>query len=224
MSSDERTRKKQGAEIIRILKAVYPEADCTLDCHLPWQLLISAILAAQCTDSRVNMITESLFKEFPTIKAFADVDLPVLEDRIFSCGFYHAKAKSIKSSMQRILDVYDGKVPSTTGDLLTLPGVGRKIANLVQGDCFGKPAIVVDTHCLRVSRLLGLTESTDPHKVEMDLMKYIPENNWTSYGHCIVAHGRAVCVARRPKCPQCPLQCVCVYGLKILKETGDLES
>lgn len=210
------TKEKQGTEIVRILKSMYPEADCTLRCRMPWQLLISAILAAQCTDARVNMITEGLFKEFPDIKSFADADMIALEDRIHSCGFFHAKAKAIKGSMQRILHEYGGEVPSSIDKLLTLPGVGRKIANLVLGDCFGKQAVVVDTHCLRISGLLGLTESKDPYKVEKDLMKYIPQSEWSSYGHCIVAHGRAICIARRPKCSICALQCVCRYGFNLL--------
>ena len=210
--------EERGIKIAGNLKLMYPDADCTLADRTPWKLLISAILAAQCTDARVNTVTKELFKEFSTVKSFANAELPVLEDRIHSCGFYHAKAKAIKGSMQKILNDYNGKVPDKLDDLLSLPGVGRKIANLILGDCFGKQAIVTDTHCLRISGHLGLTESKDPIKVEQDLMKYIPENDWTSYGHCAVAHGRALCTARNPKCGQCALQSLCVYGLNKLNE------
>ena len=204
---------RQAVQVSRILAETYPEADCTLDYREPWKLLISGILAAQCTDARVNVVCKSLFVEFPTIQSLADADLPVLEDRIRSCGFFHVKAKAIKASMRKILEDYQGEVPSTLEELTTLSGVGRKIGNLILGDCFGKQAVVVDTHCARISKHLGLTDSTVPNKIEQDLMRYLPKNEWTSYGHRIVAHGRAICTARNPKCLQCPLRPVCKKGM-----------
>lgn len=213
-------KQLQARQVVHALAALYPLADCTLDYREPWKLLISGILAAQCTDARVNIICKTLFVEFPTIKSFADADPAVLEDRIRSCGFYHVKAKSIKGSMQKLIRDYRGEVPSTIEDLTSLPGVGRKIANLVLGDCFGRQAIVVDTHCARISRLIGLTDSTDPARIEQDLMKCVPEGEWTNYGHRMVAHGRAVCTARNPKCRQCPLRWICRKGTK---ETTGIE-
>lgn len=176
--------------------------------------MISGILAAQCTDARVNIVCKDLFNEFTTVQSIAKADELVLEDRIHSCGFYHVKARAIKASMQKLLDDYSGEVPSDMGELLTLPGVGRKIANLVLGDCFNKPSIVVDTHCRRISKHLGLTNSDNPLKIEQDLMKCIPKMQWTNFGHMIVAHGRAVCNARSPRCEICPLRIVCKKGLR----------
>ncbi len=200
--------------MVSILAGSYPDADCTLEYQEPWKLLISGILAAQCTDARVNIVCSTLFVEFPTIESIAEADILLLEDRIRSCGFFHVKAKAIKSSMNRILEDFSGQVPSTLDELISLPGVGRKIGNLILGDCFGRQAVVVDTHCTRISRHLGLTDATDPAKIEQDLMRCLPEESWTSYGHRIVAHGRAICTARNPQCAKCPLRHVCKKGME----------
>ena len=207
---------RQAQQVVRTLAAMYPLADCTLDSREPWKLLISGILAAQCTDARVNIVCKTLFVEFPTMKSIADADLSVLEEQIRSCGFFHMKAKALKGSMQRLLQEYHGEVPSTMEDLISLPGVGRKIANLILGDSFGKQAIVVDTHCARISRHLGLTDSSNPARIEQDLMKCIPEKEWTNYGHRMVAHGRALCTAKNPKCGQCDLRLFCKKGMETI--------
>jgi len=200
-------------EIVQILNETYPDVDCTLLYRDPWKLLISGILAAQCTDARVNIVCKDLFNEFPTIESIAQADVTVLENRIHSCGFFHVKARSIKASMQKLIDDYNGEVPADMNKLITFPGVGRKIANLILGDCFGIQSIVVDTHCARISKRLGLTNSTVPAKIEQDLMKCIPKTQWTNFGHMMVAHGRVLCNARNPKCPICPLKLVCKKGL-----------
>jgi len=207
-------KKRQAEQVVLVLAEGYPLADCTLDYREPWKLLISGILAAQCTDARVNVVCKSMFEVLPTMQSIADADLSILEEQIRSCGFYHVKARSIKSSMQRLLSEYHGEVPSTLEELVTLPGVGRKIANLILGDSFGKQAIVVDTHCARISKHLGLTDSVHPVKIEQDLMKCIPKNEWTNYGHRMVAHGRAVCIARNPRCSQCTLRRICKKGME----------
>ena len=213
--------KKQVDFIIDELWGLYPDADCTLDDkNHAWQLLIAGILASQCTDARVNTITPHLFAKYPTIEAMSKAPIDDLENIIRSCGFFRAKASYINGSMNRILEVYDGKVPETMEELITLPGVGRKIANLLLGDAFGVQAIVVDTHCARVSKHLGFTKSTNPQIIERDLMKWIPKDYWIGYGHRMVAHGRALCVARRPRCGECSLASHCVTGRKYLKENA----
>ena len=151
------------------------------------------------------------------MESMAGAALPVLEDRIRSCGFYHVKARYIKESMQGLIGRFHGEVPSSLEELMTLPGVGRKIGNLMLGDLFGIQAIVVDTHCARISKCIGLTDSTDPTRIEQDLMKCVPENEWTNYGHRMVAHGRALCIARNPKCPRCPLQRICKKGMETIE-------
>lgn len=210
-------KKRQAEQVVRILAETYPDADCTLDYQEPWKLLISGILAAQCTDARVNVICSTLFVEFPTIESIADADLLVLEDRIRSCGFFHMKAKAIKGSMSKILEDFNGQVPSTLEELTSLPGVGRKIGNLILGDCFGIQSVVVDTHCSRISKHLGLTDSVIPARIEQDLMQCLPAGTWTSYGHRIVAHGRAICTARNPRCAKCPLRHVCKKGMESIE-------
>lgn len=217
ISSKLQDKRRQAEQIVSILASTYPDADCTLFYHEPWKLLISGILAAQCTDARVNIVCEALFKEFPTTESIAGADLPILEDRIHSCGFFHVKARSIKGSMQRLIEEYHGEVPASLEELMTLPGVGRKIGNLILGDCFGMQAIVVDTHCARISKRLGLTDSTDTARIEQDLMKCIPKSEWTNYGHRMVAHGRALCTARNPKCTQCLLQRICKKGMETIE-------
>ncbi len=205
--------KKSASKSIRTLldalAAAYPDAKCALDFQSPLQLLIATILSAQCTDKRVNIVTPALFKRFPTAKAFASGKLADIEKLIQSTGFYRNKAKNIQACCQVLLDKYDGKVPSTLEELVVLPGVGRKTANVVLGNCFDTPGITVDTHCGRLARRLGLTLHSDPVKVEQDLMKVIPSAEWTSFSHQIIAHGRQVCHSRKPDCPNCTLAALC---------------
>lgn len=208
------SKKKRAEKITEQLHEMYPDADCTLEYREPFKLLISGILAAQCTDARVNIIAKDLFSIYPDPYSFACADIIDLQKIIRSCGFFNTKSKYIIESMKIVCEKYKGKIPSTREELMELPGVGRKIANLILGDCFGIPAIVVDTHCLRISKHLGLSESKNPLKTEHDLMKYLPQEEWISYGHKIVAHGRNLCIARNPKCNKCPLKCLCLTGRK----------
>lgn len=202
-------KKDRVLKIIDIFDIIYGDADCTLDYENPLQLLIATQLAAQCTDARVNLVTPELFKKYPDAKAFAEADITELEELIRSCGLYKNKAKNIIGTGKKLMDEFGGKVPSTLEELLTLPGVGRKTANLVLGDVFGTPGIVVDTHATRISNLLGLTKSKEPYKIEVDLMKVVPKEKWSSFCHQLVAHGREYCIARRPKCADCPISEYC---------------
>ncbi len=206
------TDRERAEKILHTLHRQYPLADCTLDFMTPWQLLVAAILSAQCTDVRVNIITASLFKRFETLEALAAAPVETIEDEIRSCGLFRGKARNISASCRMILQEHQGVVPSDREQLVRLPGVGRKIANLILGDCFGIPAIVVDTHCIRLSGLLGLTRHRDPLKVEHDLARVLPEDEWIAYGHLVVTHGREICVARRPQCDRCPLLPLCPFG------------
>ncbi len=174
-------------------------------------MLVSTILSAQCTDIRVNEVTQILYKELKTAKDFADVPLERLEELIRPTGFYHNKAKSIKSCCRRIVEEHDGRVPDTMEALVELPGVGRKTANVVLGNAFGIPGIVVDTHVKRLSQRIGLTREKDPVKIEFDLMKQIPKARWIDFSHQLIWHGRRVCTARKPHCKDCPLQALCDY-------------
>ncbi len=196
-------------EIIERLEIQYPEAECSLDYVDPLQLLISTQLAAQCTDARVNLVTPALFAQYPDAKAFAEADLHELEEMIRSTGFYHNKAKNIIACCQRLCQVYNGQVPGTMEELLSLAGVGRKTANLVLGDAFGQPAVVVDTHCIRLSTRLGLTLNKEQEKIERDLRKILPPDKSNDFCHRLVLHGRAVCSARKPKCERCTLADLC---------------
>ena len=174
-----------------------------------WQLLVAVILSAQCTDARVNMVTPHLFARYDSLEKLAAADLHDLEEEIRSIGFYHAKAKNIIACAERLVQVYDGRVPDTMEDLLTLPGVGRKTANVILGNIYHTPSVVVDTHVKRISRKLGLTEETDPEKVEYDLMRVLPEDHWIRYNMQIITLGRTICTARKPDCAHCFLQEVC---------------
>ena len=201
---------KKIDDIIRRLEILYPEAECSLDYTDPLQLLISTQLAAQCTDARVNLVTPALFARYPDAAAFAGADLEELESLIRSTGFYHNKAKNIIACCQRLCAVYEGQVPGTMEDLLTLAGVGRKTANLVLGDAFGQPgAVVVDTHCIRLSTRLGLTKQKEQEKIEKDLRKILPPDKSNDFCHRLVLHGRAVCRARNPMCENCVLADLC---------------
>ncbi len=196
-------------KVRRALARAYPQADCELRHEGPLQLLVATILSAQCTDRRVNLVTPELFRRFPDARALAGAPPGALEKLIHSTGFFRAKAKSIRSACKDILERYDGKVPGTQTQLLTLRGVGRKTANVVLGHAFGIPGITVDTHVGRISRLLGWTRQTDPVKVEKDLMRLWPQPEWTTLSQRIIWHGRRCCFARKPDCPRCPLAVWC---------------
>lgn len=199
----------RASEIIEIFKNVYGDADCTLDYKTPLQLLIATQLAAQCTDARVNMVTPELFKRFKTVYDFAEADEEELMQLIRSTGFYRNKAKNIIACCKKIILDFDGQVPKTMDELLSLPGVGRKTANLVLGDVFGIPGIVVDTHAGRLGRRMGFTKNTDPYKVELDLLKIIRPQDQSMFCHQLVFHGRAYCDARKPRCSECPINEKC---------------
>lgn len=203
------TKKERALIIIKKLEEAYPDAKCSLNFTTPLQMLIATQLSAQCTDARVNIITETLFKKYPDLDSFADADYDELCEDIRSAGFYRNKARNIIACCQRIREVYNGEVPDTMEDLLTLAGTGRKTANLVLGDIYHKSAIVVDTHCIRLSNRLGLTTNKDPVKIEFDLKKLIPPEKSIHFCHRLVAHGRNTCKARKPECETCPLSDVC---------------
>jgi endonuclease-3 len=199
--------------IIALLEKTYPEAThSTLKHKDAFQLLVSTILAAQSTDKLVNTITPELFEKYKKPLDFADADPEIMEQDIRKTGFFRNKTKSIMGAAREIVKSFGGKVPGNMEDLLTLPGVGRKTANVVLGECFGKQVIVVDTHMKRISHHIGLTDNTDPDKLEYDLVKIIPEDKQTSFSHKIVQHGRTICIARRPKCSECPILKYCRYG------------
>ena len=203
--------QEQVNEIVRLLMAEYPLADCTLDWNKAYELLFSVRLAAQCTDERVNKITPALFARFPTLEAFAEADVAEVEEYVRSCGFYHSKARDIGACANVLLEKYGGELPRTMEELTALPGVGRKTANLILGDVFKIPgSTVVDTHCIRISNLLGLVDDLkDPVKIEMELRKILPPEHSSDFCHCIVLHGRAVCIARRPECERCCVRHLC---------------
>ena len=202
--------------IVNALKALYPDGICSLDYEKDYELLFSVRLAAQCTDERVNKVTPALFARFPTLEALAGADIAEVEQYIHSTGFFRAKAKDIVLSAQTLLRDYGGKVPDTMEDLLKLPGVGRKTANLILGDVYHVPGVVVaDTHCIRISGLLGLTDgSKDPGKVETQLRAVLPPEESNNFCHRLVLHGRAVCIARRPQCQDCVLRPWCDHFTK----------
>lgn len=212
MKQLKRTPRQRAAEIVARLEAYYPDVQCTLDFRDPHQLLVGAILAAQCTDARVNVITPALFERYPTPADYAGADRAELEELIRSCGLFRNKAKAIQAASQAIVDRFNGEVPATLEDLVSLPGVGRKIANLILGDWYGQQAVVVDTHCARISKLLGLTQRDDPPGIEKDLVKVLPPDKQTLYGHLMVTLGREICIARRPQCDRCPVQELCAHG------------
>jgi len=204
------TNPARVAAILDTLAQTYPNATCALHHKSAWQLLVATILSAQCTDVRVNLVTPALFKAFPTPKAMAAASLPELEELVRTTGFFRNKAKSIQGAGRIITEEFHGKVPQTMDELLRIPGVARKTANVVLGSWFGiADGIVVDTHVLRLSRRLGLTRETAPEKVERDLMQIIPQSKWIDFSHQLISHGRAVCIARKPRCAGCPLEPLC---------------
>jgi endonuclease-3 len=203
-------RKAQAARVIRRLKADYPEATCALDNATPFELLVATILSAQCTDERVNMVTPELFRRWSSADAMAGAPIRELEKVIKSTGFFRNKAKNIKAASQAIVDLHGGQVPQDMEQMVALPGVGRKTANVVLGTAFGMATgIVVDTHVTRLSRRLGLTGYTDAGKIEQDLMQLVPRNEWVNFAHRLIHHGRQICTARKPKCPLCSMNAFC---------------
>lgn len=204
-------KKSERAELIgKVFDEVYKDAECSLDFNTEHELLVAVQLSAQCTDARVNMVTPDLFKKYRSVEEFADADLHELENMIKSCGFYHNKAKNIIESSRQIIDRHQGKVPDTMEELTALAGVGRKTANLMLGDVFGKPgAIVVDTHCIRLTNRFGLVNEKDPVKIETALRKILSPKSSSRFCHQLVYHGRAVCTARKPKCAECPIKHLC---------------
>ena len=204
-------RKKQAEACVSALKNEYPDAICSLEYQDPLQLLIATRLSAQCTDARVNLVTPALFGRFPTLEAFCEGTEEEVGNLIHSCGFYKVKSHDIIEICKKIRAEYGGKVPDNMEDLLSLPGVGRKTANLILGDVFGKPAIVTDTHCIRIAGRLGLSASKQPKKVEDDLRAVLPPEESNDFCHRLVLHGRAVCTARTAKCEQCCMSDCCDY-------------
>lgn len=206
--------KERVRNIIGQFEKLYPEAGCSLEYRDPLQLMIATQLAAQCTDARVNLVTKELFQKYRTVEDFANAKQEELEQDIKSTGFYHNKARNIIAACKMLISDFSGIVPSNMEDLLKLPGVGRKTANLLLNDCFGVPGIVVDTHAKRLSNRIGLTVNEDPEKIEYDLMKVIPKESWGRFCHQLVFHGRAVCNARKPACSDCDIRPFCKYGQK----------
>jgi endonuclease-3 len=211
-------RRKRVAAILPILKRTYPTAKCSLDYRTPLELLVATILSAQSTDERVNIVTKDLFKKYRKAEDYAKVSQEELERDIHSTGFYRNKAKSLRAMAQALVDRSGGKVPDTMEDLTSLAGVGRKTANVVLGNAFGKNVgIVVDTHVTRLSYRLGLTKHEDAAKIELDLMEVVPQDDWTLFSHLLIFHGRAICQARNPKCEQCPIREYCPSATIFIK-------
>src|ERR1700761_7374323 len=205
-----KTSPARIAKIIAGLQKAYPGATCALLHRNPWELLVATILSAQCTDARVNMVTPVLFRRFPTPAAMAKASLPEIEEIIRTTGFYHNKAKSISGAAKAVVERFGGEVPRTMEELLTVPGAARKTANVVLGTAYGiAVGIVVDTHVLRLSRRLELTLNTEPKKVEQDLIKIIPKDHWIEFSHELILHGRAICIARKPRCVDCTIEKEC---------------
>jgi endonuclease-3 len=215
------TVRQRVAQLVQTFPEVYPGARCELDFRNPLELLIATILSAQCTDKRVNMVTPALFAKYRTAKDYASASPAELEKAIKSTGFFRNKAKSIRGAMSAIVKLHQGKVPNTMDQLRALPGVGRKTANVVLGNAFGKnEGIVVDTHVARLSQRLRLTRNVDPEKIERDLMKMVPRQHWTDWSHWLIWHGRRRCFARKPDCSQCEVFRLCPSG-KIFLRTGE---
>lgn len=204
--------KKDAIIIIETLKEMYPEAKCSLDFSTPFQMLVSVVLSAQCTDERVNKTTPSIFSKYSTPQDFADMDIELLEELIHPCGFYKTKAKNLKRTAQILVEKYDGIVPNNMEDLMSLPGVGRKSANVIMLEAFDLPqGIAVDTHCKRIANRLGFSSESDPAKIEQDLLKVIPKEYYKDVNHIFIWHGRNVCTSQKPKCDSCKLQQYCKF-------------
>lgn len=204
--------QKNAMEIVEILKRTYPDATCSLDFSTPFEMVVAVMLSAQCTDERVNLTTPALFKRCPTIQDYSTIDIEELENLIHPCGFYKNKAKNIKLCAKQILENFNGIVPNNMEDLLTLAGVGRKSANVILLEVYGiANGIAVDTHAKRISALMGLSQESDPSKIEMDLIQFFPKNSLKYINHLFVWHGRNTCVARKPKCDKCTIHEFCKY-------------
>ena len=204
------SKKKRALEVLLRLKRMYPDATCSLDYTTPVQLLVATILSAQCTDERVNKVTPALFARFPDARAMADADILDIEELVRSTGFYHNKSKNIQGACRKIVEEFGGEVPQLMEQLLTLPGVARKTANVVSAHAFGNiQGVTVDTHVRRLTNLIGLTKHQDPIKIEQDLMKLLPKADWENFSIMTIYHGRAICNARKPNCPDCELAELC---------------
>ena len=203
--------KSRAEEIVDRLERAYPDAQCSLEYEKPYELLISVRLSAQCTDARVNIVTKDLFRVFPTLESFANAKLEDVEEIVRPCGLFHTKAKSIIELSKKLIDDFGGKVPDNMDDLLSLPGIGRKTANLILGDVYKQPAVVTDTHCIRICGRLGLSEGDDPAKVEKQLREVLPMDRASDFCHRLVHFGRETCSARAPKCKNCPLADICEW-------------
>lgn len=203
-------KKERAILVCNGLDKTYPHAKCSLEYEKPYELLIAGRLSAQCTDKRVNIVTKELFSSYTSLEDFANADLGDIERIIKTCGLYHTKAKSVIEMCQQLILFYNSIIPKTIDELITLSGIGRKTANLVIGEIFKKPAIITDTHCIRICGRIGLTKNTEPLKVEMDLKKIIPPARSTQFCHCLVYHGREICKARNPKCVICPINELCL--------------
>lgn len=201
--------KSEVSRIIRLLELCYPEPICALKYKKDYELLFAARLAAQCTDERVNKVTPLLYERFPTLEALAGADIPEMESIVFTCGFYRVKARDIVAAAAMLIGEFDGRVPDTMEDLLRLPGVGRKTANLMLGDIHKKPAVVVDTHCIRLSNRIGFVSTKDPVKIEKILREMLPPDKSSDFCHRLVLHGRAICTSRNPKCGTCCIAGIC---------------
>ena len=208
-------KKENAVKIVEILKEYYPDAKCSLDFNTPFELVVATILSAQCTDERVNKTTPSIFSKYSTPEDFANIDINELEDLIHPCGFYKNKAKNIKACAQKILTDFNGEVPKDAEKLISLPGVGRKTANVVMLEAFGiAQGIAVDTHAKRISNLIGLSKESDPLKIEKDLLKIFPQEYLKDINHLFMWHGRNICIAKNPKCDICPINTYCKFYTK----------
>lgn len=210
------SKKKRARAIFRRLSKAYPDSRCAIHFSTPWELLVATVLSAQCTDKLVNRVTPGLFKQYPDVRAFAFAVPGEVEKAVHSTGFYRNKTRNILGAARALLERFGGNVPDRMEDLVTIPGVGRKTANVILGNAFGVPGISVDTHMIRINRLLGLTRHTDPVKIEFDLRELIPRKDWTLYSHRIIHHGRVRCFARRPDCPHCEIRDLCPFGRRVI--------
>ena len=214
MIENKTVNSARAEEVVCLLKKEYPDSKCSLNYSTPHELLVATILSAQCTDHRVNQVSSGLFKKYSSIEAFVFANLNELTQDIYSCGYHNQKAKSIQGSSLAILNDYEGEVPQTMEELIKLPGVGRKTANCILGECFNIPSMVIDTHMIRIMNLLQFTTSKNPKIIELDLMDIFDKRDWVKLTHMIIDHGRAICIARHPKCDQCVLYEQCPSALQ----------
>ena len=212
--------KKTAIEIVQKLQNMYPDAKCSLDFSTPFEMLIAVCLSAQCTDDRVNLVTPNLFRKYNTPEKIASADVKDIEELIHSCGFFKNKAKNLKAAGRKIIDDFNGEVPKTIEELITIPGVGRKSANVIMLEAFDNPqGIAVDTHCKRIANRIGFSKQIEPSKIESDLCKLIPKEYWKDVNHILIWHGRNICSSQRPKCEKCELKMYCKF-FKSTKKTG----